>query len=176
VATPRSEPVDVHRLVAGCDVVAWRDFPGLPGVRVGVRPLAPADYDSLRRCADPVARREATRELIARTLVTRNHRGEVDSLFSIDDLCDADAPLVDALESLVDEAHAASFSLPPGVTPTAVADAISTWADARGMWIERARARHAPGIVAYFGLPSARHATTWQVLAFASLVTAEESP
>lgn len=159
-ATPPSEPFDVGRLIAGCDVVAWRDFPGLPGVRVGFRALTSPEFEEVDRSTDPTRLRQGVRRALSASVVVEGSAGP-EPFFTPDDLADLDPFTVDALFALFAEAHNTAHKFPASTSE------IRTWAKAQG--VERLRALYAVDLVAFYGLPSARHATTSQVLLYACL-------
>lgn len=161
----------------GCSAVRWHPFPGIAGVRVGVRALSDDERAKIRAEADdavawrdvssssPVSRRERVeRELVrltvARALLVDEGDGAPVTM-SRRDLEDLDSETVDRLFGLVARAHETAFD--GGESIMAAIDQLAKSP------LERLRAREAANLCAYYGVACARVLTLWQLIIYARL-------
>lgn len=169
----------------GCAAIAWHPFPGLPEVQVGIRVLSEpervAALEEARGRArafvgsttvsdaslENLTQREFRRLVLSRSVLVDDGDGHPQPI-QAQDLRVFDAETVDRLFGL----YARSSREADGAdeTPESLLAALDALAASP---LERFRAEHAAGLVAYYGAQSARALTTWQVLVYARLIRGE---
>ncbi|MFW6087076.1 MAG: hypothetical protein ACODAG_07725 [Myxococcota bacterium] len=181
----KEDPRDTHaRILAGSRTVHLFRFPGSEGLQVGMRALSDVEMEDARIAArsalrargagsqatrwDPsLLESEATRHVLFRATTDPE---DVDRPFfgSPAELGELDEETISVLrtyQAVVQEAADPWRSL----TDEDIRE-LSESLSKRVTKVDAIRARHAEGIVAYYGLRCAREASLWQVLYYWKLV------
>ena len=169
--------VDVDALVRGRGALQVYPFPGLTSVTVGFRPLPAARIDELRQDVRSALRARTGREpdgsdleaalerrVLAEAAVDgdRPQRAFFDPPERVDELDEGTTRALVALFTATQERCS------PALSEDAAHDVLEAM-KARATSLEAARARHAVGLCAYYGLAAATDATEWQVVWYLEL-------